>query len=518
MSSGGVGREHRPPAGATRRRQLPEPVVSLPVLAALRALGGVYGRVGLKLDGVEFRHADRILSALADFREGRSRLIIAFRHPYGDEPQVLSLALSYYLHKEAERLGAPDPGHVHARFVHGYELPMWSGPLVRWILPRFGAMPVYHTKLDHASIDRIRRVLRDDAYPLALAPEGQSSYRSETVPRLERGTARLGFWCAGELEKLGRPERVEILPVSVHCLFDDGDIRKVESLVSRVERECGLAAPELDRPAGGDLAPRKRELARRLVALDECLVSMAEFFYFGASYRKGGLDRDARLEALMLEALRRGETAMGIKAEGDLISRVYRIRQEGWDRIYPETDARAFPPLGRRLADRAAGEAWYAMRHMEFVDLCYYLDSAYLRTGDGSAPSFGRLVETAYSAADLASRLSGGNITSRPNALRRRVGAVIRRADRSRLALRRLPEGQESGGRCRHDGARARVRRLHRGVRRREKGLGRRWPAELCRVQGIDLLPDLRVLLCGDRIKHDDDGRCHVENRAYRPE
>ncbi len=423
LSSGGLGREHRPPAGAVRRRELPEPKVSLRVLAALRALGGIYGRMGLKLDGIEFRHAERLLGALTDFREGRSRLVLAFRHPYGDEPQLLSLALSKALDREARRLGAPAPGRVHARFVHGYEVPMWSGALVRWILPRFGAMPVYHAKLDQASMERIRTALRDDPYPLALAPEGQASYRSETVPRLERGTARLAFWCSGELRKLGRPERVELLPLSVHYRFYEDDIGKVERLVARVETDCGLsdgagvgAGTRADEEAGTEL--RRRALARRLVALDDCLVSMAEFYYFGAGHRREGKDRDARLADLMEEALRRGEAVMGLKAEGDPISRVYRIRQEGWNRIYPERGAAGFPPLGRRMADRKAGEAWYAMRHMEFVDLCYYLDSSYVRTEDGSAPPFGRLVETAYNAADLASRLSGGNISQRPNALR----------------------------------------------------------------------------------------------------
>jgi hypothetical protein len=429
MSAGSLGREHRPPAGAARRRELPEPKVSLRVLAALRALGGIYGRMGLKLDAIEFRHADRLLGALTDFREGRNRLVLAFRHPYGDEPQLLSLALSKALDREARRLGASAPGRVHARFVHGYEVPMWSGALVRWILPRFGAMPVYHAKLDQASMGRIRTALRDDPYPLALAPEGQASYRSETVPRLERGTARLAFWCSGELRKQGRPERVELLPLSVHYRFYEDDIGKVERLVSRIESDCGLSDgrggdPDLRAGGGagavGEATPdiRRRILARRLVALDDCLVSMAEFYYFGAGHRRDGKDRDARLADLIEEALRRGEAVMGLKAEGDPISRVYRIRQEGWDRIYPERGAAGFPPLGRRMADRKAGEAWYAMRHMEFVDLCYYLDSSYIRTEDGSAPPFGRLVETAYNAADLASRLSGGNISQRPNTLR----------------------------------------------------------------------------------------------------
>ena len=57
------------------------------------------------------------------------------------------------------------------------------------------------------------------------------------------------------------------------------------------------------------------------------------------------------------------------------------------------------------------------MRHMETVDLAWYLDSAYLegRTGD-DGPTFDRLVECACSLADLASRLVGGD---RPTPLRK---------------------------------------------------------------------------------------------------
>jgi hypothetical protein len=116
------------------------------------------------------------------------------------------------------------------------------------------------------------------------------------------------------------------------------------------------------------------------------------------------------------------------EAAADRIARVYRIRQEGWDRIYPTAPLRAMGELERALADRRAGEAWYAMRHMELVDLGYYLDSAYLEGpegGRGGLPSFGRIVETAYSLADLASRLVGGDITGRPNLLRKRAVLVV---------------------------------------------------------------------------------------------
>jgi hypothetical protein len=423
--------KHRPPEGARARHRLGEPRVSQALVRALRALGGAYARLGLKLGDIEFRHPERALEALTEFRAGKSRLILAFRHPYGDEPQLLTLALAYGLERAARRSGAPSPGLVHARFVHGYEVPLWSGPLVRWLLPRVGAMPVYHSRLDRAGLERIRAALRDGAFPLALAPEGQSSYRSETVPRLEQGTARLAFWCAGDLRKQGRQERVEVLPLAVNYQYDEADIGRLERLVAALEADCGLASPRGgaagDRGAG---AARRLALCRRLAALDLALIAQTERYYHGARGERPSLDRDVRLALLIEEALRRAEAVLGIKAEGDSISRVYAIRQEGWDRIYPEEGTRSLSPLGRRLADRRAGEAWFAMRHMEFVDLCYYLDSGYFRVEGGEAPSFGRLVETAYSAADLASRLCGGNISHRPNILRHRaVLSVGRKLD-----------------------------------------------------------------------------------------
>jgi hypothetical protein len=60
------------------------------------------------------------------------------------------------------------------------------------------------------------------------------------------------------------------------------------------------------------------------------------------------------------------------------------------------------------------------MQHMEFVDLCHYLDSAYPR-GGGEGISFDRLVETAYSTVDFASRITGGNLSNRPSVIARRA-------------------------------------------------------------------------------------------------
>ena len=427
------------------------------MLALLRVLGPLYMKAALRLDGLELRGAEKLVSAWKDFQDGRARLILAFRHPYGDEPQLFSYLFDLIVPREARRLGTALRRRTHARFVHGYEVPLWSGPFVRWLLPRIGAVPVYHARHDSASVTRIRTIAKEDDFPLALAPEGQVSYRSETLPRMENGTARIAFWCAEDLARAGRSMPVHVLPLSVHYRRDESKIGKVETLVTRLERRCGIA-PSPEPPAAGP--SRRAALKERLAVLDLALLGLAESVYGlrpAAGSRASGSTagpgaappRDARLAALIGAALDRAESMLGIRSAGprtgagkstgyggagkstgyggamDRIARLYRIRQEGWDCIYPDHDLDAMKPLERKLADRRAGEAWYAMRHMETVDLACYLDSDYMQGRPGeNGPSFDRLVECAYSLADLASRLTGGDISDRPDVLRKRVVVI----------------------------------------------------------------------------------------------
>jgi len=437
-----MGLAKRPARSARPRPALAEPAARPAALALLRALSPLYARAALRLDSLELRHGERLIRAFAGFQKGESRLILAFRHAYGDEPQLLSYLFDVLLPREARRLGLALPRRPHARFVHGYEVPLWSGELVRWLLPRVGALPVYHVRFDAASVERLRAAMLDAEGPLALAPEGQISYRSETLPRIEKGAARLAFWCAEDLARSGRAQSVSILPISLHYRYDESGIGELERLAGRLEGACGLAAPPpAPRPASPD--GRRAALKSRILRIEAALLGLAESYYGlgrpaspdGEDWEAAGREeRDERRGRLLEAALSRGEAMLGLAPPAgpaevaDRIGRVYRIRQEGWDRIYPTSPLGAMGELERALADRRAGEAWYAMRHMELVDLGHYLDSGYLEggaAGPAGAPSFGRLVEAAYSLADLASRLVGGDISDRPNLLRKRAVVVV---------------------------------------------------------------------------------------------
>jgi hypothetical protein len=401
----------KPIAAARPAYSLAESRVSVGVVSFFRLISPLYFRF-LGFRRAVVRHPERLVGAFRDFFDGKTRLIIAFRHPYGDEAQLMAYVIGKGVAREARRLGVSLPRAPHAHFVHGYEVPLWGGGFERWLLPRVGAVPVYHAKFDSASVSRIRSLMVDGRFPLALAPEGQVSYTSEGLPRIESGAARIAVWCAEDLRRAKRSERVVILPVSIHHRWDGRSGGELDDLIARIERECGIGRVE-----GASRHERLSSIA------DSILASMENFyarFYssgFGgttgaeASAVAGNPTRADRLSLVIESALFEAERVLGVEHDGDTIRRVYKVRQAGWDRIFRSDipDPELLSPLERALADRVAGEAWYASRHMELVDLAYYLDFERLKPED----PLELYIETAQNYFDLVSRLMGGNISNR---------------------------------------------------------------------------------------------------------
>lgn len=390
-----------------------------------RALIPAYLRYALAFTGIDILSPETILSELRDFQAQRSRLIVAFRHPYGDEAQLMFHVFENMLPRIARKSGNPLKAEPALRLVHDYAVPLWGDAFIRFLLPRAGAMPVYHVKCETSSLSNIRAVLRDGPNPLGLAPEGQISYHSDTLPRIEQGAVRMGFWCASDLIRASRAEEVRILPVSVHYQYDKRDFGKVVAHVQDLESLCGL--PQGAGKVEGALA----RLMPRLVAIEHRLLEYAEAFYASTyNYSLPEIlpdetdadNRQRRWNALLPAALSVAEHALGIDpGQEDVVQRMYRVRLEGWSRVKPEESLQSLTPLELALADRRAGEGWFAMRHMEFVDLMSYHDVSYV---GGCTPSDDRIVEHVLNLRDLASRLMGGNISNRPNNIRKRAFIV----------------------------------------------------------------------------------------------
>lgn len=415
----------KPILRAQPKFQMAESKVRPAVLSFFRAIAPAYLRVALRFRSIRVPRSDTAVEALRSFQEGKSRLLIVFRHPYGDEPQLLASVIARVFPAAARRAGKALRGTTHAHFVHGYEVPLWSGAAIRWILPRAGAVPVYHVKFDSASVSRLRSLMLDGPYPLALAPEGQVSYSSETLPRLENGFAHIALWCADDLAKAKRTEQVLVLPLSVHHRYGRDAKKALGRLLSTMEKDCAL-----DQPKGLSSYQRLTRIARAIVAEAELFYrELEETAPRNAEKQKAALtnhadaepdspeDLNRRWKTIVESALAAGERALGTKNESDLIQRVYRLRQTGWDRVYRKElplpgDGKPSPsPLRRSLMDRVTAEAWYAMRHMELADIGFYIDFTALKETD----PIELYMESANNYRDLISRLRGGNITDRGN-------------------------------------------------------------------------------------------------------
>lgn len=341
--------------------KVPEPRISKFVLLACRLLGRLYLFLFLGVVRIVLRDGKYIFAACQRALSGKSRCILAFRHPNGGEPQLLMWFILFKLRGLARKAGYRLCRAPRTPFIYGYEVVRWGGGVARWIMPNLGCMPIQHTKMDSAGMARIFRALSEGPYPLAIAPEGQVSYTTESVPRLEQGAIRIGFQAAERLEQEGKDIPVEILPVSVHFRYGKMGEWSLARLMKKIEKYTGL------RPSPDDTFSGRLSRAR------DYILSQNEKRY-GIS---GGEEQPfhERIETIMDAALARAERMLGLVRKGtDLIDRLYRIRQTCWDRIVlpGETSFNGKTPVERALADLGAGEAWYAARHQELVDLIWY--------------------------------------------------------------------------------------------------------------------------------------------------
>jgi hypothetical protein len=134
----------------------------------------------------------------------------------------------------------------------------------------------------------------------------------------------------------------------------------------------------------------------------------------------------------MNSALETAERMMGIKCEGDFFTRMYRMRQLCWDGIFvPGVESlKNMPFIEQNVLHLKAGEAWYAGRHVELVDFCWYFRIPLPE----EETDFHKKIEYAQNLWDFASRTMGGAFSDRKNILPRRViikaAAVINLSER----------------------------------------------------------------------------------------
>ena len=398
----------KPVVNALPDIKIPEPKISKFIVFLIKLLGRLYlflffgvARIVLSGDKILF---DAFKRALA----GESRCIIAFRHPNGGEPQLLTWTFLFKLRILAARKGVRFARRPHAVSVYGYEVVRWGGWPARLIMPNLGALPIHHSKLDSEGMARIHKAIVEGPYPLALAPEGQVSYTIDSVPRLEPGSVRIGFHAAQQLAKNNTNCPVEILPVSVYFRYGSWGKGNMELLLRKIEKVCGFS-----RRADGKLL----SFGERLRRCRDYILEINEKRYLIKA--DDTLSFEERLGQVVNAALETAERMLGIKCEGDFFARLYKVRQICWDRIYlPGRDNfKRVSRLERNTMDLKAGESWYIARHQELADFCWY----FRRPLPAEEASLHKKIEYVQNLWDFANRTMGGAISGRANIFPRRV-------------------------------------------------------------------------------------------------
>ncbi|MDR2096518.1 MAG: acyltransferase [Treponema sp.] len=406
--------------------ETPEPRVSAFMVLMAKLFGRLYLFLFLGIARIFLRGKRYFFDSFDRALRGKSRCIIAVRHPYGGEPQMLSWYILFKFRALAKRGGYTLARAPHTVFVYGYEVVRWGGAVARLVMPRLGAMPVHHTKVDTRGMSRIYKAITEGPYPLSIAPEGQVSYTAEAIPRLEQGAIRIGFHAAERLQRSGSDCPVEILPVSAHFRYGSWGKFALKLLIGKIEKYTGL---------------RKKNRAAGNLSLEESVLRCREHI-LAANERRYGLQVDTaqpyaeRVNAVMDAAMNHAEMVLGLrKGGGEVIDRMYHLRQICWDRIYlPGTNGLDdFSSVERSIADLRAGEAWHAGRHLEVVDFSWYFRNP---PPAQDAPLHTR-IEYVQNLWDFANRTMGGAYANRTNIFPRCV--IFRAAPPINLSAR-LPE------------------------------------------------------------------------------
>ncbi|GHU24224.1 hypothetical protein FACS1894164_10330 [Spirochaetia bacterium] len=387
-------KRYKPITRATRVN-VPTSRVSKPMMFFVRFIARLYLCSFISTARVSLRGKEQLIDSFRRSLNKESRSILSFRHQNGAEPQILGWFVIYKLKRLAKKSGVKFARNPHLTFVHGYEVLRWGGPVARAVLPRLGALPVYHSKIDSDSMKKLFDAVFEGPHQLAIAPEGQVSYFTDSIPRIENGSIRIGFQAA---EKLPPHCPVELLPVSVLMHYGRHGERRMNRLLRRIERYVGTD------PVNASFEERLRRCQDSIFTANEKRYELVP-------------EQDAtfldRANTLIEAALESTERILHKPVKGEVLSRMHALRQECWDRIFlPDPDSLdKMSELERSLADLQAGAAWYAGRHIELVDLLWYFrvpiptDHSPLR----------EKVEYVQNLWDLLNRTTGGAFSNRVN-------------------------------------------------------------------------------------------------------
>lgn len=406
-----------------------EPRFSPSVARVVRWLAPAYRRYSMRIERYEVEGGRGLAELVSSFQQGRCRFAVTFKHPNAMDPQCVYYLFSNRLRRIAREAGIRFAEPPHVSFLYGRGVPLWAGSAVGWLLPRIGAMPVMQGANDAVGLRRIRDAVARGRFPLALAPEGQVTYHTHRVDRVETGAARFALWCAEDIESAGSRSGVCLVPVAPIYRYSGDPRRHLDHVLSDTVRLMGGSYARIG---------NREEALSALIETASGLLERIEGHYVSQygylphdslSHRSAAEETTARFRDLadfVINFIERYYVLPALdSADGSLVSRLYPPRHAGWSRVFRDDfDRVESSSLDRALADRSAAEAYLISRHLELVDALAYLDLTYAEEAEG----FDRMIEVALNLYDVASRCLGNTIAGRlslPCRVTMRVGEAI---------------------------------------------------------------------------------------------
>ena len=368
---------------------------------------------------VEIDNASELIDLYQQFYQGKTRFMLAFRHPTVIDPPCIAQLLWNQLPKIARSQSIKWRSPVHVHFIYDRGIPLWAGDLAGWGISQLGGTPIRRGALDRVGLRSIRELFVNGQFPMAAAPEGATNGHNEIVSPIEPGIAQFGFWCQEDLLKAERSERVAIAPLGIRYFYQTAPWQYLEELLNRLELDSGLKDVQVSSMGlVNGVSPtesQEAELYQRLYALAEYLLSLMEEFYRKFYQQKLDLetkDLPSRLKALLDAALKIAEQSFGVKPNGNISDRCRRVEQAGWNRIYRDDlpQLQTLAPAVRGLANLVASEAELRLWHMRLVENFVSVTGHYV----AEKPSVERFADTILLLWKMVARLKGVNNAKTP--------------------------------------------------------------------------------------------------------
>ncbi|MGJ5672619.1 MAG: 1-acyl-sn-glycerol-3-phosphate acyltransferase [Nostochopsis sp.] len=377
---------------------------------------------------IQVKNAETLAELYQQFQAGKVRFLMAFRHPEVDDPLCMLYLLSRAVPRVARQQGIFLQYPIHSHFIYERGMLLWAGDWLGWFFSNLGGTPIRRGKrLDKRGIQNARDLFANGKMPITVAPEGATNGHSGIIGPLEPGVAQFGFWCAEDLHKANRSQKVLIVPITIQYSYVKPPWAKLNWLLRKLETDCGLAVQTIET---SNVAHPEEIYYQRLLRLAEHLLTEMEGFYQRFYHQNlptinhdGDIDGEpianpnkiliARLRRLQEIALQVAEQYFGLQSQGNFIDRCRRLEEAGWSYIYRDdvSDINSLPPLQQGLADWIAAEADLRMRHMRLVETFVAVTGTYIK----EKPCAERFAETALLIFDMIARIKNNTkLSGRP--------------------------------------------------------------------------------------------------------